>query len=284
MKWIFKNINKCLYSYWGMNKPFSYLRYLTIKSFRELNPDWEIKIYIPKKINKKINWTSFENKEKLTCKNYFSYLFNLNVKIESIDFEKELFPESELLSEVQKSDIFRWWLFSRFSGVWTDLDILYFNPMLNLCETTTFNKESNVGLIRYDRGRHVIFPIGFFMSGGEEGKLFFNAVYNEAKKIVLENKDSLLQYQSFGRFPLEKIIFVDKYPYGLIDPYYIYPIIRGAVEKYFNRKVEAHLLKTRILGLHWYAGHPISQEFENKINEENIHEYKDLFLLKGYKL
>jgi hypothetical protein len=29
---------------------------------------------------------------------------------------------------------------------------------------------------------------------------------------------------------------------------------------------------------------PISQEFENKINDENITEYKDLFLLKGYKL
>lgn len=41
------NVPKVLHLFWGKNKPLSYLRYLTVKSFVKYNPDWGIRVHIP---------------------------------------------------------------------------------------------------------------------------------------------------------------------------------------------------------------------------------------------
>ena len=40
-------IPKIFHSYWD-GSPLSFLQYLTVKTFQDLNPDWEINLYIPK--------------------------------------------------------------------------------------------------------------------------------------------------------------------------------------------------------------------------------------------
>jgi hypothetical protein len=42
--WHLKEIEKTLHTYWGGDS-MSYLRYLTLASFRKLNPDWKIFLY-----------------------------------------------------------------------------------------------------------------------------------------------------------------------------------------------------------------------------------------------
>ena len=38
-------IPKIAYFYWNDNTPLSYLRYLTLKTFRSLHPDWDVYLY-----------------------------------------------------------------------------------------------------------------------------------------------------------------------------------------------------------------------------------------------
>ena len=47
-------IPKIAHFYWG-NEILPFLRYITIYSFSILNPDWEIKLYLPTKISKEEN-------------------------------------------------------------------------------------------------------------------------------------------------------------------------------------------------------------------------------------
>ena len=44
--WHLTNIPKIVHFYWG-NEKLSYLRYMSVYSFRKLNPDWKIKIHVP---------------------------------------------------------------------------------------------------------------------------------------------------------------------------------------------------------------------------------------------
>lgn len=278
MKWQFKNIPKVLKLYWGRNRPLSYLRFLTVKTFKKLNPDWTIKIYYPKEVNYNINWCTTENKNELTCSDYFS---KLNVELIAVDFTELDFPNVHRLSEVQKSDVFRWWINSKEGGVWSDFDILYINPINTLPITKIFNYDCSLGLVKYDTLRGSIFPIGFFMCGGERGKEFFSNVY-EITKEIWKKKESFIQYQAFGRYALEAVI-KKGYKYDLIssDLIYLYKK-KGAIKQYFQiGKLNYNFPP---IGLHWYAGFTYSQDFENKIHERNLKEYLDIALLSELKL
>ena len=147
---------------------FSYLNYLSIRSFNYYNPHWNINIYIPQQIKISGYWDQLDN---LT-----------NLKIVPIDFNEIGYHNDALATH--KSDYLRWYLLNKYGGLWSDLDIIYVNSIENVifkedCNFNTFicNIED-----RYN-------PVGLMMS--HPGNCFFLKLMNYSK-LFYEKKYGLI--------------------------------------------------------------------------------------------
>ena len=259
--WYLKKIPQILHVYFG-GETLPYARYMTIESFRKLNSDWKIKFYYPKFPYKIKSWISFEQKYELEVKDYLPELKKLpNIEFISVDFKK--YEISNDISEVYKSDYLRWYLLSSEGGLWSDMDILYFNSMSNI----SFNKPENSNI---DTGicinRIYGHSIGFMLSSANN--LYYKYICDRAKQSWNKNN-----YQSIGSvlsgnlFPnIETIIkiFPTLTPINIpMDVVYAYNSLNvmdifksGDMSKFTNNSI----------GLHWYAGHPLAGDFLRTTN------------------
>ena len=128
MAWKLK-VPKILHVYWGGN-PLNYLRFMTVKTFMKNNPDWEIRFYYPLQPNSNVTWGTGENKVFREHKDYLPELMNLPITKIPVDFTKYGFDNN--MPEVHKSDFIRLEQLSTVGGIWSDMDILYFNSMESL--------------------------------------------------------------------------------------------------------------------------------------------------------
>jgi len=172
--WHLNKIPKIVHFYWG-NEKLSYLRYLSIYSFRKLNPDWKIKIHIPKNLSSiSPTWHSDEQKNLSITRDYWLEIEKLNVEIivqpPLDDFDNDA-------HEVHKSDFFRWKLLSNEGGVWSDIDILYINPMDNLLENISENSSCDTAFSWYEENKK--WAISFMLSS--PNNLFFKKIHELSK-------------------------------------------------------------------------------------------------------
>jgi len=123
-------IPKHLHLYWGGGKKLSYLRYLTVFSFVQLNPDWKITVWYPEKNTNISNWKTNEHSK--YCYNGIDYFYKLIDISPNVSLEKANMVGFSDLSEVHKSDLHRWKILHEIGGWWSDFDILYFKPMASL--------------------------------------------------------------------------------------------------------------------------------------------------------
>jgi len=272
------NIPKIMHLYWGRNKPLSYMKYLTALSFSKLNPDWEIRCYTPKKSVSGDLWKDPEQKAyKYKGPDYFKKLKKIpNLKIYKEDFSKIGIPKD--IPEVHRSDLLRLYLLKEYGGLWSDFDILYINPMDRFFANVVASglreneEQANVYVCYNTRDRY--HSIGFLLGQKEVDYSFYGDLFNRG--ISLKSSD---KYQGFGRHLLER--------------YFIYePIIVKLFKK--SKKVRVANIPMSIvylinweligriysgptfnfpkssIGIHWYAGSPISSKYENTMTEKNI--------------
>lgn len=258
-----KNIPKILYLYWdGFNK-LSFLQYLTVKSFRDLNPDWEIVIYLPEKPHSIISWKTFEHKTPYSGKDYFSKLSECNVTIKKIDFETIGFRND--VSEVMKSDFLRYYLLGTHGGCWTDFDVLFIKSFndINFDGSLIYGDKENIDTVIVYSGSY--YPVGFLMSS-KNNPIFLDLT--NACKSHLDVND----YQSIGcklvknyigslesihsRKPNNNLLIL---PLSSYLPYecsqIIYIFAHNAPEK----------ILPNTFGIHWFGGSPISKVYQNSM-------------------
>ena len=247
----------------------SWLRYLTLKSFIHLNPDWEVILYIEDN-NCKMEWKI--ERQDFTYykgKNYFSDVEKLNIDIR--EYEDKVSTECA----IYKSDFFRWNMLS--NCFYADMDILFTQPMNKIYEDL---KNQDV-IITWSSH----FSIGFL---GSSKNSFFSNVYDWAKHIA-----DYKRYQSVGIESLHNEIFNIKgnskqYDRSLIKktnmPMYLkqkYPNLNFynlSMDTLYNLQprnlkqlyVDIIPLNPK-LGIHWYAGHPMSQRYNNIITPNSKH-------------
>lgn len=254
------SIPKICYFYWG-GGIFSYLRYLTVYSFKKFNPDWKIRMYVPN-VPSTIghSWKTHEQKYSVKGKDYFSLLPKLGVEIIQFDFNK-LGVSSET-SEVFKSDILRWYLLSNEGGLWSDLDIIYFKSLDGILKEF----ESFDTLMCW----HEYCSIGFLMAKPN------NLIYGWARDTWRKNYNSnryesvgcwlfMSQFKTFGRlvncFNQSKILNISKS--------LVYPLDSNHVDQIYNGN-NSHVFTEDTIGLHWYAGSKIAGDFQNQVNPETV--------------
>ena len=113
---------------------------MTLYSFRKMNPDWEIVLYISSNDIKNKGWKSYENQDYHQYKgdNYFNKLKDLNIKIEKAEFPKEIQEKLKNISPIHESDLFRYYQLYLNGGFYCDMDVLFFKPIDNFYNTIIF--------------------------------------------------------------------------------------------------------------------------------------------------
>lgn len=230
-----------LYLYWG-GKNLSWLRYLTVKSFRKHNPDWSIKVYYPTKPTIGNKWHTSEQTVIYDGKDWFPEL-----DAELIPLDMETIGVSNDLPEVHKSDLFRLWVIHKNGGVYSDFDILYTKP---------FPEFSGTLYCWHPDGHYSVGLIG----GNKGSKVFAKLL--EASIGIDANK-----YQSYGSTLWGKVL---KKPNGWNIPKdLVYSYGWQEVERLFT---EDSVLPKDAIGVHWYGGSEIAGRWENELTPENITE------------
>lgn len=273
--WHLTNIPKIVHFYWG-NEKLSYLRYMSVYSFRKLNPDWTIKIHVPSALSMIApTWGSDEQKNAGIENDYWPKLNELNVEIVEIppfdNFDNDA-------HEVHKSDYYRWTLLCGEGGVWSDIDIVYINSMDNMLENITEEKNIDAGFSRYaENGKYAI---SFMLASA--GNTFFKKIH-ELSNIHYDAS----RYQSIG----SELINNNWHRPGklrkqnpgniflLMDEKCVYPISPSNIPRFFDPlddELRNILSDTNVLGLHWFAGHPKSQKFESEIDESNLEQFDNI--------
>ncbi len=277
--WYLNEIPKIASFYWGSSK-MSYLRYLTIFTFKKHNPDWSIHLYIPKSVSKEITWKTKGNDNHHKIDNleyngddyFFKLLDDVALKLIKVDFSKTFLTKNA--PEPHKSDLLTWQVLSSKGGLWCDMDILFYEPMTSLEINRQESKVDTV--VCYDERIKEIDgsptkPIGFFLS--KPNNLFFKKAIVESKKIYND-----AQYQSIGTSVIKRLAnnFDDcqnKFYFNKFDnlnPDSVYYFHFKKIEQIYNENVE---IPKNTIGIHWYGGHPLSQKFNNEINEKNYIDY-----------
>lgn len=257
--WHLDNIPKIMHCYWGVSRPLSFFRYLTVASFSKLNPDWAIKVYSPK--NKNIISPSWERHEEgrqeYTGETYFKYLQELNnVKIYEIDFSETIVEKHH---DVFKSDFLRWHLLRDIGGLWSDFDIIYFKPIEKLKENIPSYSKEQLFLCRYNKTfrRDPADAIGFLMA--KPGNKVMGTVCSLLQKTFSEKN-----YQSIGNSLLKKA-YTNQDKFILMEQDCVYPISYNNLN-YESFKKESF---SSSIGFHWYGGSILMIEAENKISEKH---------------
>lgn len=283
--WNLTKIPKVAHFYWGGEK-LSYLRYWTVRSFQKLNPDWKINIHIPAVLsNAAPEWDTFQQKNVNIKRDYFDKL----IEITGIEITKHNFLDygfDNNAHEVHKSDFLRWHLLNTHGGVWSDFDILYTAPITEIKDNTCLNQSVDTALCPLNPPhKHTV---GFMMSS--QGNAFFQAIGNQARAAyepaVYQCMGSNLINDQFDTFESLGAAFNNN-TFVFLDKNCVYSLTSKDIESFYrpvDQRLQKKMNSGAVIGFHWFAGHPLSQAFENDVTAENIDNYNNLLstIIKDY--
>ena len=254
------NIPKILHLYWDRS-PMSRLQVFTIETFRNLNPDWKINVYIPKQ--KYIGDQEYVPEYTgIDCFNLVTDMYLVNI----IEFDLIDYGIREDLHNILRSDIFRYHILYNQGGVWSDFDVIWLKPISyidNIGTMVVFSEDT--------KGWH---NISVMYSSPKHP--FYENLINET--IRLQNLQlEVYDHQAFGTemlnvlYPdLESITnnFLDVvglkystfYPYGIFE-----------LDKLYDQVDLTPLYSNNVMCIHWFNGHQLSKDYvnQNKFGDES---------------
>ena len=242
--WKFDNIPEESHFFWGGN-PMPYLNFLSILSFRKLNPDWKINLYTsPNRESTRPPWQTGEQSIEYTGRDYFSDAAEIADQVYEFDFPREL------NHDVHKADFMRIYLMNSFGGLWSDFDVLYVQSI----DTLAPNSESVELVLPYTT--HL--SIGVILA--KPDLKFFRSALSSIEKGFDKN-----QYQSLGINLLhQKFGLLKNIKHYNPPMVYFYPYYYTELHKLYE---EEHPLPEDTIAVHWYGGNELSMKYRNIIDE-----------------
>ncbi len=248
----------------------SFLHYMTLCSFKKLNPDWNINLYIPRvPYSGPRTWETGEHQREYVGEDYSSRAHELGVNIIAVDLNDIGVPND--MPETYKSDCLRWHLLSDIGGIWSDMDILFIKPLpaIQLDKRMVQGIARNVDCaICFDEecSYHLI---GFYLSAGKNE--FFQRVAAEARRAI-----DLSHYQSAGSRLLQRMFptiesLCRAFPamnIANLSGSTVYPHRQWQLEPLFCR-YDVSGIREDTIGIHWYNGADISRLFINHFSFES---------------
>ena len=254
MKWEL-NIPKIFHVYWG-GGIMPYIRFLTVKSFMKYNPDWTIMFWYPTHPSAHVTWHTGELCYPVECDDYTSEMMNLPISQMPVDFDSIGFSNSA--TEVHKSDFLRLYLLTKFGGVWSDMDIIYFKPITNLSVNTLENRDKETFVCTSGYGH----SIGFLMAHPRSA--FFKLLLE-----IIKSRGIPTQYQAIGpTLYNERFRSIDSInrisPAVNLSMDVVYSHDAGSIPDFLNDVPERFTEGS--IGAHWYAGHSQWSKFIKDTN------------------
>ncbi len=292
-----KAIPKVAAFFWG-NKEMSWIRYMTLYSFCHLNPSWDVYLYQSTPNKTKRVWVDQIEQDfgaDQPIKDYSDRLTDLPIKIRQWEMPSSSSEDAEYwnnLGPSHKSNFFKWQWLSENAGIYADMDILFVKPI-----DTFLPKMSSCNVAICHNNVSKPFPNGYFSIGflGSSGNCSF---YSDILKKAFEVYTPL-EYQSVGVLALYRMLNKEgKSPYdmeGTGQFHYQDTIAKYPQHKFYNIPMRTvypwphSLAPTHIfekthktlpeesVGLHWYAGAPISQQFNQSLTEDNYKKHNNTF-------
>lgn len=267
-------IPKKLHMYWDRS-PMSRLQALTVETFKQLNPDWSIYVYIPKQ-SYDGNYSYIPD---YVGKDYFWYIeHHKHVNIIEVDMRD--YGIDDGLHNILRSDILRYHLLYNSGGVWSDFDVVWLKPMYYLSEIV---KADDFDLIICTYEKETIHHNISVLISAPYTK-FYEDLISRCNSIQHEFKGRP-NHQEYGTkmwnemFSDSKTI-VDKYYKTINVPYEtFFPCSIHNMEKLFL-KTDASLINDGVMGVHWFNGHVLSKQYVNEDRFSNCYPCSMTELLK----
>jgi len=236
-------------SFFWANQPMSWARYLTIYSFRKLHPDWKIVLYESKTAPAK-NWRTFEQQDGGGGVDWRDQLRGLRI-------ERRAWTAMSTLPSIKQADLCKWETLGHRGGWVSDMDILWVRPLpewavdgdwdVVFCLHRDGSMTNGFGASR--RGGHVVF------------RLIENVAHRQAvlggDSYQAVGVDAVLN--AYGSQPIKCIVYMHPGIRLLSLPHQTaYPFDSQQIPAIWKPQPE---LTDDVCGLHWYGGHPLSQQW-----------------------
>lgn len=267
-------IPRCINFFWSGPR-MSFMRYLTLASFRRWNPDFSMVLWSPATPCIGKTWHSFELDDTgYTGPDYMPML-------DALDIERKTWtPSASNLSHSHASDLFQWELLSTTGGFYADMDILWVRSMKPLYE----QYKDVDSLFCLERNGEVC-AIGFF--GASPACPVFKDIHAASLKHYsprgYETAGALAVYCAAGSngyiYPGSKVLnaFRARYPQLTISQ------APDETLYYFNCDTYPGIFETSVelpkvsVGLHWFGGGPCSQKWNRLLTADNFRDYDNTF-------
>jgi hypothetical protein len=275
----------------------SWMRWMSLFSFRKLNPTWEMTLWMTSGHADESSWVTDEVQDFANtgagggiagagAVNHWDRLKPLKIEV------KPYLPPAPFTTAtpVHQSDLCRWAVLGEYGGWYADTDILWVDSMES---AVGWSKSADVALVAYRD--HA--PIGFF--GAKPGQKFFRELYLAAKANY-----SASNYQSAGADALGRVIWgpggmSSRDGFGMrhnsswpsmsdlirrafphtsfcfMPIKSVYPWDSLQVHKIFSQDCEVP--NRDVIGIHWYGGHKLAQKWNGKLSEFNFRHYQNTF-------
>lgn len=288
----------------------SWMRYMTLKSFKLFNPDWEIFVYLSEcNINKKV-WenNNIQDFFYFNGSDYMTAAQDLGIEFREWDYlNNDLIKEKKIknISASHLSNFFKWHMMATEGGIYCDMDVLFFRPINDFYNKLIKDKYTTaICQTEY-------LSIGLLASAGNDDfyKAFFvNSVNNYAPEAYQSaGVESIYKLYELKPDEIQWILeqILEKFPrFTAFDINITFPqsnVLRVAIARYPNLKfynIPHSLIYSydsfkiidafsnggtisdfppEAIGYHWYAAHPIVQSFNNLLTENNYYRINTLF-------
>ena len=270
---MYSRIQKKAYFFW--EGPLSWLRFLTLFSFRKFNPEWDMVLYTTNEMPLiDIPW---ETNESVDCVGFNGTNFITDVKALKVDVEIFDINSSCRLTPNYKSDLFRWWILSNHSGFYVDMDFIFVKPIDRL-----FDRVAEYDVVTCWTGDY--WSIGFLGSNCECS--LFNDLF-----VCRDEQNNELDYQSFGVNLLDRLfhnhgcvntidtlerLYSDCSIYNL-DVDIFYPYRWNQTHLLFEDNISLSLDEDTV-AVHWFGGTQGAQACIKSINEHNYKNWKSFVI------
>jgi len=263
-------MDKKISFFWG-NDTMSWLRYMSLWTFRKLNPDWDMRLFVCGQRRTKKYWKTPEQQDFFTYTgpDYTDRLDDI-AGLQVIPWEVEK-VSLQNLGPSHKSNFFKWGLLAKESGVYADLDIVFIRSANNWLRHVGGHDVA----ICYRQPPRNYFSIGLLGSSGR-GQ-FYNDVYQESMRGFGPGT-----YQSAGVEAIYRLTrklpgpdhwrkLVRRYSRAKFidfDKHFVYP---WGCSQIPEMTVKLHTtVPAKTFGIHWYAGHPTAQQLNSVLNEDTV--------------
>jgi hypothetical protein len=259
---------KRAFFYWG-NETMSFMRYMTLASFRALNPDWEIVLI--KHDGGRPRWESPEQIDKYTYegRDYSGLMDSLHVTVEQFDASWVHGIDDEM-TDVHCKDLAMWYLLATRGGVVADMDILFIKPM------HTLDLDCDIGMVSfsgYPKPGYI--PVTFMMGSP-------NRFFRDTHRAALCNYDPAV-YECCGNHAMEHAALdqiMTRYPELIVKrlpQHCVFPFLEvewGTACAYGVAEDRRDAIPPDCIGVHWYAGNPVVNEIVQQVDHTNIDDQK----------